>query len=161
MVDIVVKAIISKEQGRKFIKNTPIDLFQKISDYSRRKGKDILKYAHYELINDKFNTIVNTQLSILSLFNDVCVFCNKPFTHYIVGKPIGGIYKHKYYYLYPIRFENNGDIVYYNIDHILPKSLGGANRLENYQLSCENMNSKKGDILSEEDKKYGIKINKQ
>lgn len=72
MVDIVVKAIISKEQGRKFIKNTPIDLFQKISDYSRRKGKDILKYAHYELINDKFNTIVNTQLSILSLFNDVC-----------------------------------------------------------------------------------------
>ena len=50
---------------------------------------------------------------------------------------------------------------YTECHHILPKSLGGANRLENYQLSCENMNSKKGNILSEEDKKYGIKINKQ
>lgn len=159
MVEIVIKAIISKEEGRKLIKNTPLELFQKVSDYSRRKGENALKYYHYELVNNKFNVAVNTQLSILSLFNNECVFCHKPFTHYVIGKSTSN--KNKFYCLYPIRFENNGEIIYYNIDHILPKSLGGANRLENYQLSCEDLNIKKGNRLSEEDKKYGVKSSKQ
>lgn len=158
MAEVIVRAIISKEQGRNLIKKTPIDLFQKIADYSRRSGEKATKYYHYETVCSKYNTVTNTQLAILSLFNDYCAFCGKPFTHYVIGKPGYGI---KHCILYPVRFEENGEIVYYNIDHILPKSLGGANRLENYQLTCEDLNGQKGNSLSEHDKKYGVKSNRE
>ena len=36
-----------------------------------------------------------------------------------------------------------------NIDHILPKSKGGKDIIENYQLMCEECNSKKGSTLEE------------
>ena len=36
-----------------------------------------------------------------------------------------------------------------NIDHIYPKSKGGKNTVENYQLMCEECNSKKGSTLEE------------
>ena len=56
MVEIVIKAIISKEEGRKLIKNTPLELFQKVSDYSRRKGENALNYYHYLIMNVYFVT---------------------------------------------------------------------------------------------------------
>lgn len=153
MVDILVKAIITKEEGRKLIKKTPLDKFQKISDYSKRTGKLNSKYIHKELVCGKYEVVTNSQLSILTLFNDICAFCGKPFTHYIIGKTFRS--GNSYCNLYPVRFESDGEIIYYNIDHIIPKSLGGANRLDNYQLSCEDLNLKKGNELTEDDKKYG------
>mgnify|MGYP006369241361 FL=1 len=153
MADIIIRAVISKEKGRELIKSTPIDLFQKMAENSRRKG-ECSKYYNYIPYSLKYSVVTNTQLAILSLFNDDCYFCGKPFTHYIIGKPAYGI---KYCCLYPCRFDENGEIVYYNIDHIYPKSMGGADRLENYRLTCENLNCARGTKLSDEDKKYGVK----
>lgn len=36
-----------------------------------------------------------------------------------------------------------------NIDHILPKSKGGKDEIDNYQLMCEECNSKKGSTIEE------------
>ena len=38
--------------------------------------------------------------------------------------------------------------LYFNIDHIKPRAKGGANTLDNMQLTCETCNSKKGDKFS-------------
>lgn len=40
-----------------------------------------------------------------------------------------------------------GSRILMNIDHILPKSKGGANELDNYQPMCQPCNTKKGDTL--------------
>ena len=40
------------------------------------------------------------------------------------------------------------------MDHIIPKSKGGKDHIDNYQLMCEECNSKKGATLEE-----GIIIN--
>ena len=39
----------------------------------------------------------------------------------------------------------DGERVLMNIDHIIPRSKGGANRLDNYQPMCEPCNTEKGD----------------
>lgn len=155
MADIIIKAIISKEKGREYIKSTPLELFQKMAENNRRKT-DCAKYYHYVSPNTKYSIVTNTQLAILTLFNDKCYFCGEPFTHYIIGKPAYGM---KYCCLYPCRFSEDGEVIYYNIDHIYPKSLGGVDRLENYRLACETLNCKRANAMSEEDKIYGVKKN--
>lgn len=155
-MNLVIVGMITKEQGRQLIKKTPIELFQKICDFSKRAGSKNSKFYHIERLYDKYDVVTNSLLEILSLFNDECVFCHKVFTHYVIGMSTSGSAKR--YQLYPVRLETNGEIIYYNIDHIMPQSLGGANRLENYQLSCEDLNRKKGNILSDEDKKYGVMV---
>lgn len=39
----------------------------------------------------------------------------------------------------------SGRVVMLTKDHILPKSKGGSNRLDNYQTMCETCNQRKGD----------------
>lgn len=45
--------------------------------------------------------------------------------------------------LYTIDKKTNNEI-YFNIDHVQPRSKGGKNEMENLQLTCEICNSKKG-----------------
>ena len=46
--------------------------------------------------------------------------------------------------LYTVDKKTNKEI-YFNIDHIKPRSKGGKNELSNMQLTCEVCNSKKSD----------------
>lgn len=56
--------------------------------------------------------------------------------------------------------EHENDHYMYTIDHIYPKSKGGKNDIENYQLLCKVCNEKKGDnIEGEEPKKHKVKTN--
>ena len=41
--------------------------------------------------------------------------------------------------------KNSKKEIYFNIDHIKPRSKGGQNEMSNLQLTCENCNSAKGD----------------
>jgi hypothetical protein len=45
----------------------------------------------------------------------------------------------------------NNNIVMMNRDHIIPRSLGGANVIENLRVACEACNSKRGNALDEND----------
>lgn len=55
--------------------------------------------------------------------------------------------------LYAMR---DGDEVLMTRDHIIPKSKGGANCVENYQPMCARCNQEKGDTCTAEDKKRGV-----
>lgn len=51
----------------------------------------------------------------------------------------------KRYHLNLYGIDENGEEVLFTKDHIIPKSKGGSNRLDNYQTMCERCNVKKGD----------------
>lgn len=54
-----------------------------------------------------------------------------------------------HYNLYTIDTKTNIEI-FFNIDHIKPRSKGGRDDMENLQLTCENCNSEKGDYFETE-----------
>jgi 5-methylcytosine-specific restriction endonuclease McrA len=47
-------------------------------------------------------------------------------------------------------FNSNGHQVLMTVDHIIPKSKGGPNHIDNYQPMCEPCNAKKGNTLPDE-----------
>ena len=51
------------------------------------------------------------------------------------------VYHFNLYTVHPKTFQE----LYFNIDHIKPRAKGGANTLDNMQLTCETCNSKKAD----------------
>lgn len=56
--------------------------------------------------------------------------------------------------LYAMR---DGDEVLMTRDHIIPKSKGGANHIDNYQPMCAPCNQRKDDTLTEEHRRMGVK----
>ena len=54
--------------------------------------------------------------------------------------------------------EHENDHYMYTIDHIYPKSKGGKNDIENYQLLCKVCNEKKGDKIEGEEPKSKHKV---
>jgi len=56
--------------------------------------------------------------------------------------------------------EKNGKSRLMTKDHIMPKSKGGPNDLNNLQTMCDQCNNTKGDTLSTDEKKYIVAPNK-
>ena len=70
-----------------------------------------------------------------------CVCCGRIGTHYILEHPNGSNEKRAHFNLY------SDDDVLMTKDHILPKSMGGADRIENMQTMCSICNSAKGNQI--------------
>lgn len=53
------------------------------------------------------------------------------------------------YHLNLYAIDENGEEVLMTKDHIIPRSKGGNNKIDNYQTMCTRCNNKKGNILEE------------
>lgn len=154
----MLAGIITKEEGRRLIMQTPIEKFQKVAElptknYNNHQGN--IRTMFYCIDYHSIKLCINSSLAILSLFNDRCELSGLEFTHYAIMKHES---QQKCYTLVPIKFDSNGSIIDFNIDHIYPKSLGGSNCLMNYRLTTNADNSTRGNKMTKNDIKYGVTI---
>jgi len=76
-----------------------------------------------------------------------CQECKKSPTYFALGKDNGG------YWHLDLYSEVEGEHYMYTIDHIHPKSKGGKNHIDNYQLMCKVCNEDKSDTVRGKDSK--------
>lgn len=77
-----------------------------------------------------------------------CVKCGLTASFFALERSKGS--KIERYHLNLYGYNQNGKEVLFTKDHILPKSRGGKDTLENYQTMCEHCNCKKGNKTEEE-----------
>lgn len=75
-----------------------------------------------------------------------CVKCGLA-ASFAAGERVRGTETNCHLNVYGTR--NGGDVLFTK-DHILPKSQGGANRLDNYQIMCQPCNGQKGNSNSQD-----------
>lgn len=80
-----------------------------------------------------------------------CCICGEKPTHFVLDLPVKGEVNQPHFNLYKIfRDENNNKkFLLFTKDHIVPRSKGGKDHLDNYQVMCQVCNSKKGDSYDE------------
>ena len=77
----------------------------------------------------------------------ICIKCNLEGAYYAKEKSTGQENSKRFHFnLYGIK---NGKEIMFTKDHIVPKSLGGKDHLENYQTMCSECNSKKRNLTNE------------
>jgi 5-methylcytosine-specific restriction endonuclease McrA len=87
---------------------------------------------------DKKSKRVSALIRLVKRDGPFCVSCGKEGTKYALGLDKVGS---RHWDLY------SDDDSALNIDHIYPKSKGGANHIDNYQIMCLICNSKKGNSI--------------
>lgn len=75
-----------------------------------------------------------------------CLHCGKEPTTYALGKDVANRWHMDLY------SEESGGLLMYTIDHVFPKSKGGEDTLDNFQILCKVCNEDKGDDLTNEPK---------
>ena len=116
---------------------SPEDIFSLMPDDSDRK---ILRKYRVDLDGDRVN-VSSLRLRTFRKSGCVCVVCG------IKGQVF---HKEKHgpniptYHLNLYAFDESGEEVLMTKDHILPKSLDGADKLSNMQTMCYHCNQKKG-----------------
>lgn len=72
-----------------------------------------------------------------------CSKCGITGQYFALEKPLDSLRYHLNLYA----LDDNGNEILMTKDHIIPKSRGGKNNIENYQTLCQKCNSKKGNDL--------------
>ncbi len=105
-------------------------------------------------------TLTNTHgMQLFKSKGTDCVCCGAKGAYFRKEKtkgPSSSYYCNWHLNLYAIN--EYGEEVLMTKDHILAKSLGGENEIDNYQPMCQNCNSKKGDKTLEEWDNYQNKV---
>lgn len=126
--DIIRKSIHSIEDVRETVKDVLFEKFKK--DAKVELDGDIIKgnSQRYQLFFTK---------------GTKCVCCGIEGKYFAKEKRI----KDKSYHLNLYGIDDNGQEVLITKDHIIPKSKGGKDELENYQTMCIRCNERKGNKL--------------
>ena len=97
-------------------------------------------------LHTRFST--HPRLSVFAQKGCVCVTCGKVGTRLIKGVDKGG---GKHWDVY------TDDLLPITVDHIIPRSLGGPDHMDNYQPMCSPCNSRKGNGKNRKKKQRSTK----
>ena len=86
--------------------------------------------------------LTSHRLQLFFTKGEVCVRCGLEGEFFRLETHAEGIPPHLNLY-----GSKNGKVILFTKDHIIPKSKGGANSMENYQTMCAPCNGKKADKL--------------
>lgn len=99
-------------------------------------GNRVLKRLNFELLQTRYKN--HRRLQVFASKGTVCVRCGVEGVHLLSSvNPSGGHHVDLY----------TASFVLMTVDHILPKSRGGASELANYQPMCQHCNGRKGNTL--------------
>lgn len=118
------------------------DVHKLFETWNEKYGKN-MRVRHKKHIVEEFDGhLVKTWSQRYELFptNTTCVCCGLQAKYYKLQKQTHAKYFH--FNLYGVK---DGNEVLFTKDHITPKSKGGKNSLDNYQVMCATCNQKKGD----------------
>ena len=99
-------------------------------------GNQVLKQLDSALLYTKYKT--HRRLQVFANKGTACVRCGIDGVYLLSSVDPGGGHHVDLY---------TADFVMMTVDHILPRSKGGANTLENYQPMCQHCNGRKGNAL--------------
>ena len=136
----------NKDRTQNFKKTKPIqfNIIKKISNFSRNSLRDIKKYNQYKfnLIKRISNKISDFHRSNRSMKNFVkSSFTTDNIIEMYNKNPICNLTGRS------IDLENTKS---WELDHIIPASKGGSDKLENCQIACKEANFAKGDLSMNE-----------
>lgn len=101
-------------------------------------GNRVLQKLDFELLQTKYAR--HRRLQVFAEKGTTCVRCGVDGVYLVASVDQGGGYHVDLY---------TADFIMMTIDHIVPRSKGGANALANYQPMCQHCNSRKGNTLEE------------
>lgn len=129
-------------------RNCVVDIF-KVKNLEKLKD-DNGKYSHNNI------PIILTETTEVSMRdNYTCVECKMTASYVVLTKNNrSNTPNAKYIPFYYIIDSEKNELRKLTKDHIIPKALGGANRMTNYQCMCEVCNTKKSHLF------YGLDIDK-
>lgn len=129
----------SNTRGRRYRKSNPIShkysffiknkLIKEKQEHSKSKIKQIIKVKLQHYSKDKESSVIKQQFSVNDLLNKIG---DNP-KCYLTGRNI-----------------NLAESRSYNLDHIIPRSKGGDNSIDNCGLACRDANQAKNDMLLED-----------
>lgn len=142
MIKFKIKSITNRQKWRK---DWIIHSFWSVDD-TLNLLKNIKKKKGYIIHNGVKIGIHYDKFSLFLKGKHCCKLCKLPITYVVLEKQMKDIQRYHFNF-YTIHPENKQEILF-NIDHIIPKSKGGQDHLDNYQLTCEICNMKKGNNMS-------------
>lgn len=131
---------MSKERKKNvgYASAIPIDYFGKIVCPSRLHNRKVLSI---EILTAKHLERYKHHRRLQVYYNKgcKCVCCSMEAYYFVVTRSIDGRGQHKDLY--------SKDFELLTVDHIMPKSRGGSEKLHNKQPMCEKHNSQKGNKI--------------
>lgn len=132
----VVSTVVNVEVQSMEDWNTRIERFKKKN--MKNFGYDIVQVLTWEEGLKYISNSRNRNIHRLVSLGKECAICGKEATKFMIGKDNQGNLRFNMY---------SDDNSSFNLDHIIPRSKGGEDHPDNYQLACFSCNTKKGNTL--------------
>lgn len=137
------KCILSIEETEKILKPLVLEnLDKKKKHYNYNNGNPIKTTLEITIAGETIYALSDRYKTFFTK-GYTCSKCGLTGQFFALEKPIDS----QRYHLNLYAIDKNGKEILMTKDHIIPKSKGGKNRIENYQPMCEKCNSKKGNRL--------------
>jgi 5-methylcytosine-specific restriction endonuclease McrA len=124
--------------------------YNRVASFSLDEGMYVIKHIKQEKLHGvKVEGITDPQSTKIQMFasgQTTCVSCGIKGNHFYIERHMNDTISKYSLNLYAI--DNYGQEQMLTWDHIIPRSLGGSNILQNAQCMCEKCNRAKGNHLS-------------